>query len=109
MRQAEIYCHDIKAGILKEKVPGRGYTFEYDHEYLKNGGNEPISLTMPLRDTPYQSEYLFPLFTNMLPEGANRKIVCRSWRIDESDFFGLLLKIATFDTIGAITVKEIEL
>lgn len=24
------------------------------------------------------------------------------------DFFGLLLKIATFDTIGAVTVKEIK-
>ena len=49
-----------------------------------------------------------PVFTNMLPEGANRKIVCRSWRLDEKDFFGLLLKIATHDTIGAITVKEVD-
>ena len=70
--------------------------------------NDPVSLTMPFREEPYQSDYLFPVFTNMLPEGANRKIVCRSWRLDEKDFFGLLLKIATFDTIGAITVKEVE-
>ncbi len=70
--------------------------------------NDPVSLTMPFREEPYQSDYLFPVFTNMLPEGANRKIVCRSWRMDEKDFFGLLLKIATYDTIGAITVKEVE-
>ena len=70
--------------------------------------NDPVSLTMPFREEPYQSDYLFPVFTNMLPEGANRKIVCRSWRFDEKDFFGLLLKIATYDTIGAITVKEVE-
>ena len=70
--------------------------------------NDPVSLTMPFREEPYQSGYLFPVFTNMLPEGANRKIVCRSWRLDEKDFFGLLLKIATHDTIGAITVKEVE-
>ena len=62
---------------------------------------------MPLTPAPYKSDFLFPFFTNMLPEGANRKIVCRSWRLDEKDFFGLLLKIATFDTIGAVTVKEI--
>ena len=55
-----------------------------------------------------QTVEIFPVFTNMLPEGANRKIVCRSWRLDEKDFFGLLLKIATYDTIGAITVKEVE-
>ena len=49
--------------------------------------NDPVSLTMPFSEAPYQSDYLFPVFTNMLPEGANRKIVCRSWRLDEKDFF----------------------
>ena len=76
--------------------------------YMKDRTHDPISLTMPFREEPYLSDYLFPVFTNMLPEGANRKIVCRSWRLDEKDFFGLLLKIATYDTIGAITVKEVE-
>ena len=70
--------------------------------------NDPVSLTMPYSEATYQSDYLFPVFTNMLPKGANRKIVCRSRRFDEKDFFGLLLKIATFDTIVAITVKEVE-
>lgn len=108
MRKAEVYCHDIKAGILTEEVPGRNYTFTYDKLYLADSSHEPISLTMPMREEPYHSKYLFPFFTNMLPEGANRKIVCRSWRLDEKDFFGLLLKIATFDTIGAVTVKDIS-
>lgn len=108
MRKAEVYCHDTKAGILTEERPGRNYTFLYDKEYIADSTHEPISVTMPLRKEPYLSEYLFPFFTNMLPEGANRKIVCRSWRLDEKDFFGLLLKIATFDTIGAVTVKDIS-
>ncbi len=108
MRQAEVYCHNLKAGTLTEEVPGRNYTFVYDKEYISDSSNEPISVSMPIREEPYQSEFLFPLFTNMLPEGANRRIVCRSWRLDEKDFFGLLLKIATFDTIGAITVKGIS-
>ncbi|MED9898760.1 MAG: HipA N-terminal domain-containing protein [Prevotella sp.] len=108
MRKAEVFCHDIKAGILTEEVPGKNYTFTYEKLYLADASHEPISVTMPLREEPYHSEYLFPFFTNMLPEGANRKIVCRSWRLDEKDFFGLLLKIATFDTIGAVTVKDIS-
>lgn len=108
MRKAEVFCHDIKAGILTEEVLGKNYTFTYEKLYLADASHEPISLTMPLREEPYRSEYLFPFFTNMLPEGANRKIVCRSWRLDEKDFFGLLLKIATFDTIGAVTVKDIS-
>ena len=114
MRKAIVYCHYIEAGLLEEATPGRGYTFTYDKQYMMDIDNQidrthdPVSLTMPFREAPYQSDYLFPVFTNMLPEGANRKIVCRSWRLDEKDFFGLLLKIATHDTIGAITVKEVE-
>ena len=108
MRKAIVYCHDIEAGLLEESTPGRGYTFTYDKQYMMDRTHDPVSLTMPFREEPYQSDYLFPVFTNMLPEGANRKIVCRSWRLDEKDFFGLLLKIATHDTIGAITVKEVE-
>ena len=108
MRKAIIYCHDTEAGLLEESTPGRGYTFTYDKQYMMDRTHDPVSLTMPFREEPYQSDYLFPVFTNMLPEGANRKIVCRSWRLDEKDFFGLLLKIATHDTIGAITVKEVK-
>ncbi len=107
MRKAEVYCHDIKAGIITEEVPGKNYTFVYDSSYLADSAHEPISLTMPLRKEAYKSPVLFPFFTNMLPEGTNRKVVCRSHRLDEKDFFGLLLKIATVDTIGAVTVKEI--
>lgn len=107
MRKAEVYCHDIKAGIITEEVSGKNYTFVYDSNYLADTTHEPISLTMPLRKEAYRSPVLFPFFTNMLPEGTNRKVVCRSHRLDEKDFFGLLLKIATFDTIGAVTVKEI--
>lgn len=107
MRKAEVYCHDIKAGIITEEVQGKNYTFVYDSSYLADSTHEPISLTMPLRKEAYKSPVLFPFFTNMLPEGTNRKVVCRSHRLDEKDFFGLLLKIATVDTIGAVTVREI--
>lgn len=107
MRKAEVYCHDIKAGIIMEEAPGKGYIFVYDEKYLEDESHEPISLTMPIRKEAYKSPVLFPFFTNMLPEGTNRKVVCRNWRLDEKDFFGLLVKIATVDTIGAVTVKEI--
>ena len=79
MRKAIVYCHDTEAGFLEESTPGRGYTFTYDKQYMMDRTHDPVSLTMPFREEPYQSDYLFPVFTNMLPEGANRKIVCRSW------------------------------
>ena len=92
MRKAIVYCHDTEAGLLEESTPGRGYTFTYDKQYMLDRTHDPVSLTMPFREEPYQSDYLFPVFTNMLPEGANRKIVCRSWRLDEKDFLQLALQ-----------------
>ena len=42
----------------------------------------------------------------MLPEGANRKIICRSLRIDENDFFGMLTAMADKDFIGAVQIRK---
>lgn len=104
MRQLDVYMNDSKAGVLKEDKLGRGYTFSYDDGYLASD-LPAISITMPKTQKEYKSEYLFPLFTNMLPEGANRRVVSRSHRIDEDDFFGLLMAMAGKDTIGAVNVK----
>jgi len=44
----------------------------------------------------------------MLPEGTNKQIVCKHYRIDENDFFGLLLTTAKYDSIGAVRVIKFE-
>ena len=86
MRQLEVYVNDAKAGLLTELNPGKGYTFVYNEEYAVSD-MPPVSLTLPKRKKAYESESLFPFFTNLLPEGANRKVVCREQRIDDKDFF----------------------
>ena len=63
---------------------------------------------MPKTQQTYIYPSLFPVFYNMLPEGANKEMICRSLRIDENDFFGLLLATAQYDTIGAITITPIN-
>ena len=65
----------------------------------------PISVSLPKRKEAYESVRLFPLFSNMLPEGANRRIICRAFRIDEKDLFGILTAMAGKDFIGAVHVK----
>ena len=107
MKQLEVYFNDIKAGILSEQNPGTGYSFQYDEEYLKSA-MPPISATMPKQLAPYSSENLFPFFSNMLPEGANRRVICRVLKIDENDFFGLLETMADRDFIGAVNVRRIK-
>ena len=68
----------------------------------------PLSLSLPKRIEAYEAESLFPFFTNLLPEGANRKVVCREKRIDENDFFGMLMATVGTDMIGSVNFKEVE-
>ncbi len=108
MRQLAVYQNDRLAGILTERNPGNGYSFVYDKEFLASGAY-PISVTMPLRSEPYEAASLFPFFENMIPEGANRRMLCRARRIDESDFFGILSAFAGEDVIGSVSVKKLDI
>lgn len=104
MRQLDVYYNDTKAGVLTELNPGAGYTFEYEPEYLSSD-LPPISVTLPKREDAFESDSLFPFFSNMIPEGANRRVICRSLRIDEKDFFGILSAMANMDFIGAVNIR----
>lgn len=105
MRQLNVYVNDRKAGVLTEMHPGAGYSFSYDPDYLESDA-PPISVTMSKRKDSYESSSLFPFFANMLPEGANRRVICRTHRIDEHDLFGILAAMAGSDFIGAVNIKQ---
>ncbi len=107
MRQLHVYVNDTFAGTLTEAKPGRDYTFAYDETYLASDGPD-ISVTLPKRAEPYTSKTLFPFFCNNLPEGANRRMICRYEKIDERDLFSLLVIMADQDCIGAVQVRKIK-
>lgn len=108
MRQCEILVNRLRAGVLTE-TDDRTFIFQYDLEYLTGDNNGEVSLTLPLRQEPYVSPYLFPCFANMLSEGANREIQAKYLGIDADDDFGIMLATCHTDTIGAVTVKPIQL
>ncbi|NQU84291.1 MAG: HipA N-terminal domain-containing protein [Mariniphaga sp.] len=107
MRKANVYRNGKLVGFLTQ-LSTNDYQFRYDDNWFTNGGLPPISLTMPKNKKVYKSEYLFPFFFNMLSEGVNRQLQTRHLKIDEKDYFGLLLATARTDTIGAITISEIK-
>jgi serine/threonine-protein kinase HipA len=107
MRQAEIYYKGKKAGLLTQNDNG-SFIYQYHDLWMSDNGRPPISLTLPKTKQAYKSDYLFPFFYNMLPEGTNKQIVCKHMRIDNDDYFSLLLITARYDTIGAVTVKKIQ-
>jgi serine/threonine-protein kinase HipA len=105
-RSAHVFYNGKPAGILTKT--GNNYQFAYDETYLNTAGSRPVSITLPLRKEVYESDLLFPVFVNMLSEGANKGIQCRLLKIDENDYFSLLLATTMDDSIGPITVKEIN-
>lgn len=106
MRKLGVFFNDTMAGVLIEYNPGSGYSFQYLDDYL-DSSFPPISVNLPKREEAYTAEHLFPFFTNMLPEGGNRRVICRARKIDEEDFFGLLTAMADKDFIGAVNVKKL--
>lgn len=108
MRSAKVYMKGVEAGTLTEDNNGV-YLFEYEPSYFADIAMPEVSLTLPKTQTKFTSEYLFPFFFSLLSEGANKKALCRLLKIEEKDYFGLLLATASHDTIGAVTVKPIDL
>ena len=84
-----VYYGDVYAGQLVELSRG-SYEFTYDDAFLSDGNTPPVSVNLPKSQKVYHSERIFPVFTNMLPEGANRRALCRARKVDENDFFGML-------------------
>lgn len=101
-----VYKGNIKAGELW--VDENGYHFEYDNEFIKDITTRPISVNMPKNQKTYHSEELFHYFKSILSEGENREQICKAASIDPSDDWSLLVLTCQYDTIGAITVKNIE-
>ena len=106
MRKATILYKAEPAGILSQLDNG-SFHFSYLETWLEDEIKPAISLTLPKKKREFKSPHLFPLFFHLLPEGVNKQAVCKFKKIDPSDHFGILLKTARFDTIGAITIEQI--
>jgi serine/threonine-protein kinase HipA len=107
MQKGQVLYNGMLAGILEKAAPDR-YFFRYTREYFIDPGKPAISLTFPKTQVEFESTELFPFFYGLLAEGINKEIQCRLLRIDEDDDFTRLLKTAGPNTIGAISVKELE-
>jgi len=105
MRRAEIKMNEVTAGWLTQDE--NGYHFLYDEGYLNSKHPEPISLTLPVKDTAYTSKVLFPFFDGLIPEGWLLHIAEKNWKLNERDRMGLLLACCK-DCIGAVSVYPIN-
>jgi serine/threonine-protein kinase HipA len=106
MRQGIVYNNKDVAGTIVETNKGE-YIFTYSDNYFFDATKPAISLTLPKKQKEHHSKTLFSFFFNLLSEGYNKMEQCRIHKIDENDHFGLLLKTANEETIGAIRVVRL--
>lgn len=95
----------VRVGRIEETEKGTRFT--YDAAWVANRDSVPISLTMPLRESPYESKGLLPFFENLLPEGWLLEIATSKLKIAKDDAFGLLLATCA-DCIGAVEIRREE-
>lgn len=100
-QSAIVMYNHVPAGTLEKQ--GNQYYFTYLPVYK----GRPVSITMPVRTAPYESRNLFPVFINLLSEGANKRLQSRLLKIAGDDYFNLLLATAQTETIGPITIAPV--
>ncbi|MBY0543954.1 MAG: HipA N-terminal domain-containing protein [Gammaproteobacteria bacterium] len=102
MRKALIKVNGIDAAIFTEIVYGKSYQVEYLLEYHNN----PISLTMPIKQKIYHFDTFPSFFDGLLPEGIQLEGLLRSQKLDRYDYFSQLMCVGK-DMVGAVTAEEI--
>ena len=102
MRKAEVYQQGTLAGILEELDRSR-YRFTYAPGY----GGQPISLALPVRETPYEFEKFPAVFEGLLPEGLQLEALLRHYKVDKKNTFQQLLIVGE-DVVGSLTIKEAQ-
>ena len=102
MRKAEIYQKDVLAGLLEEIGRSR-YRFTYVNGYR----GEPISLTLPVREQPYEFNGFPAVFEGLLPEGVQLEALLRIHKVDKGDLFQQLLIVGA-DVVGSLTIRGAE-
>jgi len=105
MRKAIVKVGNHFAGMLTQDE--NGYHFAYDSNYIHSSGAQPVSLTLPLSESIYTSNVLFPFFDGLIPEGWLLDIAEKNWKINTRDRMGLLL-VCCKDCIGNVSIEEMK-
>ena len=100
IRKAKIFSHRVFAGYLYERKDHSFY-FEYNENYL----GPPVSLTMPRNQKTFEYSTFPPFFEGLLPEGKRLERLLKTYKIDRTDCFSILLLTGS-DLVGAITVER---
>lgn len=101
MTTLDVYMNGYRVGMFTKAVNG-AHLFQYDKLWLNQPGARPISLSLPLRVTPFRGDAVYNFFDNLLPDNTDvRDRIVRRHKANSSQPFDLLSKIG-MDSVGAL-------
>jgi serine/threonine-protein kinase HipA len=103
--RAQVKMHGMVAGTLERD--GKKVRFQYDKAYLQLR-QPPLSLSLPLREEPFESTGLPPYFSGLVSEGWLKRVQATEQRIDPNDDFSLLIHNGD-DLPGAVTIELLDM
>lgn len=96
-----VYLNNRRVGTLS-RAPSGAIEFSYDADWLAWDHALPVSLSLPLRETPYRGEPVSAVFENLLPDSDKlRRLVAEKVGARGVDAYSLLAKIG-HDCVGAL-------
>jgi len=90
-------------GHLEQDPDGTSMSFTYGSSWLSSAGAWPISLSLPLSESPHHGGAGHWFFANLLPEGVLRQLLARRIGISADNDFALLAAIGG-ECAGALAV-----
>lgn len=96
-----VYLNNRRVGTLSREASG-AIEFTYHEDWLGWASALPVSLSLPLRETPYRGEPVAAVFENLLPDSETlRRLVAEKVGARGIDAYSMLTKIG-HDCVGAL-------
>jgi len=96
-----VYLNNRRVGTFSREASG-AISFAYHEDWVGWEHALPVSLSMPLRETPYRGEPVAAVFENLLPDSDRlRRLVAERVGARGIDAYSLLAKIG-HDCVGAL-------
>lgn len=96
-----VYLNNRRVGTLSREASG-AISFSYHEAWLGWEHALPVSLSLPLRETPYRGEPVAAVFENLLPDSDRlRRLVAEKVGARGIDAYSMLAKIG-HDCVGAL-------
>lgn len=101
-RDLTVYLLGEPTGTLRQRDSGR-LTFAYASAWLEHPAARPLSLSLPLRETPYDDRHTRPFFAGLLPDELARERLARYLGVSRRNDFALLAEVGG-ECAGAVAL-----